>query len=79
MRLETRPWFLYTGIIHEPDGRGGFARERQTISLVDITRIRNARGDVVEAYLDGGWIEIEEQPEEFRRKWEAAKIGLKLT
>ena len=64
---------VYQCVVHEPTGRGMFAREQQTISLVDITRIRGGRVDVVDVFLDGRWMEIEAKFDDFKLLWEGAK------
>jgi len=66
---------LYDCIVHERDARGLTVRQHQTISLVDITRIRGGRVDVVEVLLDGDWLEIEAKFDEFRLTWERAKAA----
>ena len=56
-------------IVHEPTARG-IAREHQVISLLDITRIRGGRADVVEIELNGRWLVIEARFEDFKLLWE---------
>jgi nucleoside phosphorylase len=58
-------------IVHEPTDRG-IAREHQVISLVDITRIRGGRADVVEVELNGRWLVIEARFDDFKVLWESA-------
>lgn len=64
---------LHQCIVHERSARGIVTRQHQTISLVDISRIRGGRVDVVEVFLDGEWMEIEGKFDEFKVIWERAK------
>src|SRR5688572_26229592 len=61
---------LHECIVHERDPRGLFSRQYQTLSLVDITRIRGGKVGLVDVRLDGEWLEIEGDFEEFKAKWE---------
>lgn len=64
---------LHQCIVHQRNARGMISRQHQTISLLDVTRIRSSRTDVVEINLAGEWIEIEGQPDEFQTIWARAK------
>jgi|JI10StandDraft_1071094.scaffolds.fasta_scaffold108530_2 hypothetical protein len=66
---------LHECIVHERDARGVIQRQYQTISLVDVTRIREGRVRVVEVRLGGEWLEIESNLDDFRLLWERAKVA----
>jgi len=80
-RLEREPdqatlrsaFETYQCIVHESTRDGMFAREQQTISLLDITRIRGGRADLVDVFLGGRWLEIEGDFDAFKKLWERAK------
>jgi hypothetical protein len=66
---------LHHCIVHERDVRGMIARQHQIISLVDITRVRGGKVDVLDVFLDGEWLEIEGRLDEFVVLWEQAKAA----
>lgn len=66
---------LHKCIVHEPDAHGRAARQEQTISLVDVTRIRVGRPGNFETFIGGRWLEIEGNIDEFRTLWERAKAS----
>lgn len=72
---EPPPLQEYECIVHEPTGPGTFAREHQTISLLDVTRIKGGRIGVVGVCLGGRWIDVEGDIEVFRQIWQAARAG----
>jgi hypothetical protein len=66
---------LHDCVVHERDARGMFSRQYQTLSLVDIKRIRGGRVGVFEVFIDGEWLEVEGKIDEFRSIWEQAKAA----
>lgn len=64
---------LHQCVVHERTARGVFSRQYQTICLLDVTRIRGGRADVLEIHLGGEWIEIEGKFDEFQTIWVRAK------
>ena len=64
---------LHQCVVHERTARGVFSRQYQTICLLDVTRIRGGRADVLEIHLGGEWIEIEGKSDEYQTIWVRAK------
>lgn len=73
LNVEGDTTVLHQCIVHEPTRPGMFAREHQTISLLDVTRIRGGKATVLDVFLGGRWLEIEGDFDAFRKLWETAK------
>jgi hypothetical protein len=73
--MEGQRKMVHQCIVHERDSRGMISRQYQAISLLDITRIRSGRSDVVEVFIGGVWLEIEAKIDEFQATWEQAKAS----
>lgn len=64
---------VHNCVVHERDRGGMISRQHQSLSLVDITRIRGGRVDVFEVFLGGDWLVVEGRFDEFKVIWENAK------